>query len=150
MKPQPPLLLFVMSRGILAGVVAFLTLSVFTLFYPETAGSGVAYGGAIILFAGSLPFGIVVFLAVDRRNVTATRAATWFCFGAAGFTVVGTVANLGEMIVYGPMLGPVAVSIFILVGSGIAYFFAVSAISFRKWIHELESARSAMDLSKTQ
>ena len=117
-----------------------MTVSAFALIFPEVAGSGVAYGGVIVLLALLLPFGLGVFLSVDRRSLTATRRVVWFCFAVAGLSVFGVISNVGEIIFYGTKVAPVALTVFVLAGFGVATYFVASGVSFQKWQRQLESA----------
>ncbi len=125
---------------ILAGIVVLLTMSVASILFPILAGSAVGYLGAVLGVVLFFPFGITVFLSVDRRSLRATRAVALFCFGAAGIALFGVVSNVSEALYYRKTIDPLFLVIFSGTGFGIASYFAASGIAFRRWQGELEAA----------
>jgi hypothetical protein len=138
--PQPSWLFVLNSRVILSGVVALLTISAATIAFPVLAGSAVGYLGAVLGAFLFLPFGIGVFLSVDRRSLRATRGVALCCFGVAGITVFGVVSNIAEALSYRQPIDPLFLAIFCPTGFGIAAYFTASGIAFRHWRVQLQAA----------
>src|SRR5262245_20546740 len=110
--PKPSRLLVVNSRVTLVGLVVLLTISVAAVAFPILAGSAAGYLGAILGVLLFLPFGISVFLSVDRRSLPATRGVVLFCFGAAGLAFFGVVSNVIEALYYRQAIDPLFLCIF--------------------------------------
>ena len=129
---------------VIAGCIALIASVVPQLLYPMgLLGHPFAFLGGLVFLPLFLVIAVVQYRAVYRPKVNAAHVMMGSSYGGAAICVFGTIANIGEALLYGKDANVLFLLTFGIVGVSIAIYFVMLGVLHQRWTSQLRKSQKA-------